>query len=283
MKIFRTPGDLQDELNLYRGKKSIGLVPTMGALHDGHLSILKHSLKQNAVTVCSIFVNPAQFNDLKDLANYPRDEDKDIQMLKNINCSITFIPDEKDIYPVKKLLDISFGDLENVMEGAFRPGHFKGVANVVKILFDIIKPDVAYFGEKDFQQLMIIKKLVQQFNMNTAIEAFPTVREKDGLAMSSRNIYLNKAERKAAPVIYQSLLLAKKMYHNKIPVGHIKMEVMKKIHSTEVLKVQYFEIVNADTLQPVEENNTIAAGRGCIAVQASDTRLIDNIALAFAE
>lgn len=279
MKIFATIQEIQNELQKHRnGKKQTGFVPTMGALHEGHLELIRQSVRENSVTVCSIFVNPAQFNNPDDLAKYPRTEERDSEMLRKNNCDIVFIPSVKEMYPDQKLLELNFGLMETVMEGAFRPGHFKGVATVVKKLFDIVQPDTAYFGQKDFQQLAIIRSLVEQLDLKVKITGCATVREKDGLAMSSRNIHLTRDEREHAPVIYKSLLKAKELFQKNRSLDEIKKTVTKKIEGTKFFKVQYFEIVNAGTLEPIVQitGNQVQA---CIAVLSSRTRLIDNIAL----
>jgi pantoate--beta-alanine ligase len=281
MKIFLTIKEIQNELQQHRKEgKQIGFVPTMGALHEGHLQLTRQSVNENAITVCSIFVNPTQFNNPVDLAKYPRTEETDIRMLEENNCSIVFIPSVDEMYPEKTLLEINFGCMETVMEGAFRPGHFKGVATVVKKLFDIVQPDVAYFGEKDFQQLAIIRNLVKQLNLKIKITGCRTVREKDGLAMSSRNIHLTEEERASAPVIYQSLLSAKADHQKGLSLETIKKKVINEIEKTKLFKVQYFEIVNAETLEPARQPADRNSVQACIAVLTSKTRLIDNIALA---
>lgn len=280
LKIFKTIKELQTELKFLRETGgSIGFVPTMGALHEGHIALIKRSVKENPITVCSIFVNPTQFNNPEDLEKYPRTLDADIKMLEENKCSLVFIPSVEEIYPENKLLEINFGSLETTMEGAYRPGHFRGVATVVNTLFKIVQPDVAYFGEKDFQQLAIVRNMVKQFQPSVKITGCETVREKDGLAMSSRNIHLTSGERKDASVIYRSLEFAKEEYQKKVPVADIKHHVVKKIENSHFFKVQYFEIVNAETLQPVGHNTFDVSIRACIAVLTSKTRLIDNISL----
>jgi len=278
MKIFTTIQEIQNELQQYHNSNtSVGFVPTMGALHEGHLELVRRSVKENSITVSSIFVNPTQFNNPDDLAKYPRTEITDSNMLEENKCDIVFIPSVDEMYHDKNLLDINFGFMETVMEGAFRPGHFKGVATVVKKLFDIVQPDVAYFGEKDFQQLAIIRSLVKQLNLKVKITGCATVREKDGLAMSSRNIHLSENERKSASVIFSSLSNAKMMYENNISLNEIKKYVSHETERSKLFKVQYFEIVNAETLQPIDNSNHEITVQACIAVLTSKTRLIDNI------
>ncbi|MEP7169025.1 MAG: pantoate--beta-alanine ligase [Bacteroidota bacterium] len=281
MKIFKTIEEIQNELRKVRNEKSaIGFVPTMGALHEGHLQLIRQSVNENAITVCSIFVNPTQFNNPDDLEKYPRTVETDVKMLEANKCDIVFIPSVDEMYPDKNLLDINFGSMETIMEGAFRPGHFKGVATVVKKLFDIVQPDVAYFGEKDFQQLAIIRSLVKKLKMAAKIIGCKTVREKDGLAMSSRNIHLTKVEREKASIIYKSLLTAKDSYQQNFSLDEIKKNVKGEIEKINLFKVQYFEIVNAETLEPISEIKNMFSVQACIAVLTSKTRLIDNIAFA---
>jgi pantoate--beta-alanine ligase len=279
MKIFTTIKEIQKELQQHRNeKKQVGFVPTMGALHEGHLQLIRQSVSENAITVCSIFVNPTQFNNPDDLAKYPRTETTDLAMLEKNKCDIVFIPSVAEMYRDKNLLDINFGFMETVMEGAFRPGHFKGVATIVKKLFDIVQPDVAYFGEKDFQQLAIIRNMVKQLNLSVKIIGCKTVREKDGLAMSSRNIHLTDDERKNASIIFKSLLAAKDCYLKNILLSEIKKNVKNQIEKTNLFSVQYFEIVNAETLETINEVTDKISVQACIAVLTSKTRLIDNIA-----
>ena len=260
-------------------KGSLGLIPTMGALHEGHASLIKKSLSQNTLSICSIFVNPTQFNNKKDFKNYPNRLDNDLKLLKEIGCDILFIPSKEAIYPSGlpcKTFD--FGLLDKVMEGASRPGHFSGVAMVVSRLFEIIKPQRAYFGEKDFQQLVIIKSLTaQKFN---TIEIIPcsTLREKDGLAMSSRNLLLNKRYRSAATRIYQRLL-AVKVRAKKVSVSELRSWVENAFKKDEDLVLDYFEIADAKSLRKSVNWSDFPNHIACIAVFAGTTRLIDNILL----
>jgi pantoate--beta-alanine ligase len=283
MKIFTTIKEIQNELQQLRNeKKQVGFVPTMGALHEGHLQLIRQCVSENTITVCSIFVNPTQFNNPDDLAKYPRTEKLDAKMLEENKCDIVFIPSVDEMYPdpdTSELPGINFGFMETVMEGVFRPGHFKGVATVVKKLFDIVQPDLAYFGEKDFQQLAIIRNLARQLKLNVKIIGCETVREKDGLAMSSRNIHLTKEERANVSVIYKSLLKAKDSYRENFSLDEIKKNAVGEIEKTNLYKVQYFEIVNAETLEPIVKRIHGMAAQACIAVLTSKTRLIDNIAL----
>jgi pantoate--beta-alanine ligase len=259
----------------------IGFVPTMGALHAGHISLVSEAVKQCPVTVVSIFVNPNQFNDKNDLKNYPRTEDKDIELLKTVmrEDDLVFIPPVNEIYPEEDKRVFSFGSLENVMEGLHRPGHFNGVAQVVSRLFDIVRPDIAFFGQKDFQQLAIIKELVRQTGSKVRIVGCPIVREKDGLAMSSRNQLLEPAIREKAGIIYRTISKAAEMIQaNDIPA--IKEYVVKTINDTVGFNTEYFEIVDEAQLIPVNSLKELVPGKkyyGCIALKAGNIRLIDNI------
>lgn len=275
---FSTVSDLQTALNADRlaGKK-IGFVPTMGALHEGHLSLIKSAAAENDIVVCSIFVNPTQFNSAVDLEKYPRMPDADIHLLKKAGCDYAFLPSVDEIYPNGKiLLDIHFGDLEKVMEGEFRPGHFKGMATVVNRLFEIVTPDNAYFGKKDFQQLAIVKNMVKQLGLSVNVIGCETLREEDGLAMSSRNMLLTVAQRKAAPMIYKAMRTAQEFipFHS---VEAVKELVIRYIQQSSLLKVEYFEIVNPDTLQPIQNWSECKEVQGCIAVLTEGPRLIDNV------
>ena len=275
---FATVIDLQAALNKDRidGKK-IGFVPTMGALHAGHLSLIARAAEENDVVVCSIFVNPTQFNNASDLEKYPRMPDADIHLLKQAGCDYAFLPSVDEIYPNgKQLLDIDFGALEKVMEGEFRPGHFKGMATVVNRLFEIVNPEKAYFGKKDFQQLAIVKNMVKQLRLPVNVIGCDTLREDDGLAMSSRNMLLTSPQRKAAPLIYKGMMTAQEFipYHT---VEAVKELVIRYIQQSPLLKVEYFEIVNPETLQPIQNWSECKEVQACIAVLTEGPRLIDNV------
>lgn len=262
---------------LKEGNRTIGFVPTMGALHAGHISLIEKAKSENDIVVCSIFVNPTQFNDPKDLENYPRMPEADIALLKSAGCDLVFLPTPIEIYPEGlRLLDISFGFMEETMEGAFRPGHFKGVATVVNRLFEIVQPTNSYFGEKDFQQLAIIRKMASMLKHSTSIIGCPTLRETDGLAMSSRNLLLTAEQRKAAPLIYKAMEMAKEFIPHQSPAAVIEL-VKRYIQKSPYLSVQYFQLVNPDTLEDIThwEEETIV--QGCIAVLTEGPRLIDNI------
>lgn len=277
MKIFTKVRDLTLEIDLLREQnKIIGFVPTMGALHEGHISLIKTCSEQNEITVVSIFVNPTQFNNANDLKNYPRNIEQDLSILRNTVTTILFLPDNDEMYPEKDERIFKFDNLENILEGAFRPGHFNGVAQIVSKLFNIVKPNNAYFGQKDYQQLTIIRKLVKQLKLNINVVACETLREPDGLAMSSRNVLLSKEYRAAAPKIYKYLKdSVLKLQNNSI--AKIKQDVIENINSERLLKVEYFEIVNAETLTPVDSLDNNIQIIGCIAVFAGNIRLIDNI------
>jgi pantoate--beta-alanine ligase len=278
MKIFETTNDLQHFLNALMGKASIGFVPTMGALHNGHISLLKRAIAENDLVVFSIFVNPTQFNDPEDLKNYPRTINEDIKLLQQQSNVVLFIPEVEEIYPtqMKSEPELNFNPLDQVMEGASRPGHFKGVARVVKRLFEIVKPHKAYFGQKDFQQLAIIKNMVEQLALPVQVIACPTEREADGLAMSSRNRNLTATARKEAAIIPQVLNQAALQSATK-SVQQVKDLVIGQIKANALLKLDYFEIADAKSLQPLQNWNSEGNNVACIAVFAGKVRLIDNI------
>lgn len=256
--------------------KSVGFVPTMGALHKGHLSLVDCATRDNDLVVASIFVNPTQFNDSGDLERYPRDLNSDLKLLDSVKCGIVFAPEEKEMYPESDKRVFDFGGLDKVMEGKHRPGHFNGVAQIVSKLLDLIKPDRAYFGLKDFQQLTIVKALVKKMGLNTEIVACPIVRENDGLAMSSRNRLLTVEERNESSLIAKTLLKARNLIHHK-SVKELAGWVIETVNKSNLLNVEYFEIVDAVNLKPVEDWNEPSVKIGCIAVYCGKVRLIDNI------
>ncbi|MEI6275022.1 MAG: pantoate--beta-alanine ligase [Prolixibacteraceae bacterium] len=277
MELFRTINELNQALEPVRGKGlSIGFVPTMGALHRGHLSLVERASKENDRVVVSIFVNPTQFNDLNDLKNYPRTLDADTLLLSSVSCDYIFSPGVDEIYPEPDTRKFDFGNLETVMEGQFRPGHFNGVAQVVSTLFSIVQPDKAYFGLKDFQQYSIIKNMTVRQNLPVSLVACETVREADGLAMSSRNGLLTPEHRRIAPHIYRILKEARAESGNFDPAT-VKRHVIEKINSTGLLRAEYFDIVDEMTLQSVSDWEQKGTKVGCIAVFAGSVRLIDNI------
>ena len=256
--------------------KRIGFVPTMGALHEGHLSLVKHCKEANDVCVVSIFVNPTQFNDQRDLLTYPRTQEKDCLLLQSIGCDYVFAPSEDEMYPEPDTRVFDLGTVSLVMEGAFRPGHFNGVAQVVSKLFDIVEPDDAFFGEKDFQQVAVIRELVKRLNLSVKIIACPILREADGLAMSSRNVRLSPEQRQIAPMI-ASILKESCTFVPMMNVREVIDWVVNSLNSEPVFRVEYFEIVDGKTLQPILNWNESAEPTGCIAVFCGDVRLIDNV------
>ncbi len=281
MKVFRNKKELKNHIKSLKNQgKSIGFVPTMGALHQGHLALVKNSLKDNDVTVVSIFVNPTQFDNPDDLKKYPRTFETDLSLLKELSPEIIiFYPDAEDFYDGKIQSEhFDFDGLENEMEGKHRPGHFDGVGTVVKKLFEVVQPDRAYFGEKDFQQLQIIKKLVEKQQMPIEIIPIPIYREPDGLAMSSRNRRLTQHHRAAAPFIYQVLKQSKVLFE-KEPIDTVKNFVSKAIEAHPYLELEYFEIAEEQTLKPATKKITGNKYRGFIVVYAGEIRLIDNIEL----
>lgn len=277
MKVIRTIVELRDVLDVYRkdGKK-IGLVPTMGALHAGHASLVERSVAQNDVTVVSIFVNPTQFNDKNDLMNYPRNLDADCALLEGVGAQIAFAPEVAEMYPEPDTRVFSFAPLDEVMEGPFRPGHFNGVAQIVSKLFYAVEPHRAYFGEKDFQQLAIIREMVRQLGLRLEIIGCPIVREADGLAMSSRNMLLMPEERTRALKISRTLF-ASLEYAKENTLQQTKAFVEEAINATEGFKLEYYQIVDGRTLQPVGQWDDSDYIVGCIALFCGKIRLIDNI------
>lgn len=256
--------------------ESIGFVPTMGALHNGHLSLVGKAKRESDFVVASLFVNPNQFNNSKDLENYPRDSKRDIALLESVGCDLLFEPPVYEVYPEEDTREFNFGTLTQVMEGEFRPGHFNGVAQVVSRLFDIVMPNRAFFGQKDFQQLAIIKQLVKICNYDITIVPCETIRESDGLAMSSRNQLLTEQHRTVAPVIYRALTRAKEIA-KEIDIAELKSSVVDEIESTPLLEVEYFDIVDGLTLESLSSLSQSSNPVGAIAVFAGEVRLIDNI------
>ena len=284
MDIFLTIKETKKYvLSLKNQGKTVGFVPTMGALHKGHMALAQRAKKENDIALSSIFVNPLQFNDTKDLEKYPRTLEKDSEMLKSVGCDGVFAPSVDEMYGEQGKSEqpeqFDLGDLDRVMEGLQRPGHFQGVCVVVKKLFNIVEPDKAYFGEKDFQQLAVIKHMVKTLGMTVQIVPCHTVREADGLAMSSRNALLGANERKNAPLIYATLQKAKEEWKDGSVEGwnHLKISVEEAINKSPFLKLEYFEVVNSETLQPLVSWEDAKNIRACIAVKAGAVRLIDNI------
>ncbi|MBI5739203.1 MAG: pantoate--beta-alanine ligase [Nitrospirae bacterium] len=257
--------------------KSIGFVPTMGALHEGHLSLLRRSKDENVFTAVSIFVNPTQFGPQEDFNKYPRDLDGDLDKLSPLKVDAVFFPDAGEMYPEGFSTSIQIGHIGEILCGASRPGHFNGVATVVSKLFNIVMPHRAYFGQKDFQQTAVIRKLVRELNFDIDVNVCPTVRETDGLAMSSRNAYLTKEQRKAAAILFRSLMLGKDLVvSGRISdARRVKSGMMGLIEGEPLVGVEYVEVVDAENLAEIREIKTPAAI--CLAVRIGDTRLIDNI------
>ncbi|WP_421798311.1 pantoate--beta-alanine ligase [Haliscomenobacter sp.] len=280
MFLYHTLSELQQYLNSRRRLgEQIGFAPTMGALHSGHLDLIRHSKAHNACTVCSIFVNPTQFNDPKDLEKYPRTPEKDLAMLESVGTEVVFMPAVEEIYPpgLETTLQLELGQLDKVMEGAFRPGHFQGMAQVVKRLLDIVQPDRLYMGQKDFQQFSIVGHMIRQLNLPVELVMVPTVREADGLAMSSRNVRLSEAQRTVAPVIYQTLSWAKTQLGIQ-PIAEIEAEAMQRLSLPE-FRPEYFQIVDGRTLLPVIEPTEHKWIVACVASWVGEVRLIDNLEL----
>lgn len=273
---------LQEHLNQLRNLGSVGFVPTMGALHRGHISLVEKAKKENKTVVVSIFVNPTQFNDPNDLKRYPRNLEADMKLLKSTGCDVVFAPEAEEIYPEPDpdsyWEKFDFGNLEKVMEGKHRPGHFNGVAQVVSKLFEIVKPDKAYFGLKDFQQLAVINKMVKMLGMPVEVVPCPIIREESGLAMSSRNELLSKIERENAALIFRTLAEAQNLA-GQFSVRELENQVTETINKNPYLNVEYFEIVNFENLQPVKNWQEEGKKIGCIAVFCGKVRLIDNIVL----
>lgn len=261
-----------------RDRSGIGFVPTMGALHAGHRSLVERARRECATVVVSVFVNPTQFNDKTDLKNYPRTPEADLRLLEEVGADYVFMPSVEEVYPEPDTRTFDFGMIDKVMEGATRPGHFNGVAQVVSRLFDLVKPAKAYFGEKDFQQIAVIREMVRQLRIPVEIIPCPIVRGEDGLALSSRNTLLDTDHRTAAPYIYKVLKAAVEKSHQTTP-DQLAAWVTAQVESNPLLKVIYFQVVDASTMQQVRTWEESPAIQGCIAVQAGDIRLIDNIKL----
>ncbi len=277
MKILHTLAEADRHIDsILSGGATLGFVPTMGALHEGHLTLVRTAKKATDHVVASIFVNPIQFNNPEDLLKYPREEETDVRKLKDAGCDMVFIPTVEEMYPVPDTTVFDFGNLDKVMEGKFRPGHFNGVAIVVKKLFEIIRPHQAFFGEKDYQQLAIIRSMVTRLHLPVRIIPCKTVREPDGLAMSSRNMRLSPEERAIAPVIYQILNQAKKL-KKKLTVQQVTDWARAEFLKYPAFTLEYFEIVDADTLQPVKSWDSSDRTIACTAAYLGKVRLIDNI------
>jgi pantoate--beta-alanine ligase len=294
MIIFNFKGEVQDYLkNAKKLGKIIGFVPTMGALHPGHISLINYAKESCDLVVCSIFVNPTQFNNLSDLDKYPRTLEADVRLLEEAGCDVVFAPEISEMYSPKELelkaqgiedrswtqgKIVDFGILDKVMEGTQRPGHFNGVAQVVSKLFNIVQPHKAFFGQKDFQQLAIIRSMVKQLGISVEIISCPILREKDGLAMSSRNVRLTPLQRKVVPVISQTLFKIKEMRPTHTP-AQLKAIVNEQLSFYPILKLAYFEIVDSETLELISDFGKSRSAVACIAVELEGLRLIDNVVL----
>ena len=277
MELYNTIAQLEYALSPLRDRDlKVGLVPTMGALHAGHLSLVKQCVSDNDVCVVSIFVNPTQFNNQEDLEKYPRDIEKDRLFLSEAGVDFIFAPTVHEVYPEPDTRQFDFGALDKVMEGKFRPGHFNGVAQVVSRLFDIVRPDKAYFGEKDFQQLAIIRAMKRQLNISVEIVPMPIVREASGLALSSRNERLTERQKEIAVNISSTLFESRK-WNEALSVKETIDKVVEKLNAFDELNVEYFEIVDGNTLQPVQQWADSSYIVGCITVFCGEVRLIDNI------
>ncbi|WP_221656968.1 pantoate--beta-alanine ligase [Bacteroides salyersiae] len=277
MKVIHTIEDLQAELSALKAQgKKVGLVPTMGALHAGHASLVKRSVNENDVTVVSVFVNPTQFNDKNDLVKYPRTLEADCKLLEDCGATLVFAPSVEEMYPEPDTRQFSYAPLDTVMEGAFRPGHFNGVCQIVSKLFDAVKPHRAYFGEKDFQQLAIIREMVRQMKFDLEIVGCPIVREEDGLALSSRNARLSSDERENALNISRTLFKSR-TFAATHSVSETQKMVEDAIAAAPGLRLEYFEIVDGNTLQKIGDWNETSYAVGCITVFCGEVRLIDNI------
>ena len=275
MKVFESVKELRAELDKAE-QSGIGFVPTMGALHAGHRSLVERARRENGTVVVSVFVNPTQFNDKNDLKHYPRTPEADARLLEEAGADFVLMPTVEEIYPQPDTRQFDFGLIDKVMEGATRPGHFNGVAQVVSRLFDIVRPARAYFGEKDFQQIAVIKSMVAQLALPIEIVECAIVRGEDGLALSSRNTLLDAAHRAAAPHIYATLRAAVTQSQEMAP-ARLKEGVTAEVERNPLLKVIYYQSVDARTLQEVAAWDDSPRIQGCIAVQAGDIRLIDNI------
>jgi len=278
MEVFTSVKSLRQFLDQQiLQQKTIGLVPTMGALHKGHISLIEAAKKDNDIVVCSVFVNPTQFNNPEDLAKYPRTFDADRAMLENAGCSAVFAPSVEEVYPEQPVLKMNFGALETVMEGASRPGHFNGVGIVVSKLFNIVRPHRAYFGQKDLQQVSVVRQLVSDLAFGLELVICPTIRETDGLAMSSRNTRLNDAERAIAPEIYRILATSGENLRAGTQVAEVVSWAKSEFERIKEFTLDYFEVIDIKTLLPIEKLGPAGSNAICVASFLGPVRLIDNI------
>lgn len=277
MKIVRTVNELKSAVGALKAEgRSVGFVPTMGALHDGHISLINRARADNDIVVASVFVNPTQFNNPDDLRTYPRTEEADCARLGDAGVDIAFLPSVEEMYPEPDTRVFKLGLVAEVMEGAMRPGHFNGVAQVVSRLFAMVGPDRAYFGEKDFQQIAVIRRMVELEGFDIDIVACPIKREADGLALSSRNVRLTPHQRDIAPNIHR-ILEESRDYYLVLSVDEVRRKVIDAVNAYPEMEVEYYDIVNADDMQPINEWSQCADAVGCITVYLGDVRLIDNI------
>jgi pantoate--beta-alanine ligase len=278
MKVYKKKSELTAYLDAFRGIKSTGFVPTMGALHSGHLRLIEESKKDCEITICSIFVNPKQFNNYDDYANYPNNLNKDLEKLKKLNCDIVYTPKINDLYAnEEKVKEFDFGPLANIMEGKFRPGHFNGMATVIEKFFNIINPTKAFFGQKDLQQLQIVKALVHQMNIPIEIKGTPTVREENGLAKSSRNELLSANAKDEATLIYKCLNYC--LNNKEKGVRALKLYIQNQFKKQDTLELEYAEITSLKNLLPISKWEAENENAICIAAYIDSVRLIDNIIL----
>ena len=259
--------------------KSIGLVPTMGALHDGHLALIRASKAENEVTVSSIYINPTQFNNQADLDKYPRTREADIKLLEAEGCDVLFAPQNAEMYSENQSLIFDFGTLDKVLEGKFRPGHFSGVALVVSKLFNIVQPDMAYFGQKDYQQFQVINRLKEELKFSIQLRSVPIIREKSGLALSSRNQRLSEQDKGNALFLYETLIEAKAQLLNGASFSKVRSEAEARVKKYEGVKLEYFELANKNTLQELGDTRNFKNGILLIAAFVNEVRLIDNMLL----
>lgn len=279
MKVIHKIDELRSFVKLKKTNNSIGLVPTMGALHQGHLSLVKLALEKCDFTIASIFVNPAQFNKKEDLERYPTDIESDIALLNQAGTDLVFVPSIEEIYPIKPELKISFGSLENQLEGKFRPGHFAGVGLIVSKLFNLIQPEHAFFGQKDLQQFFIIKKLVDELNFDIQLHMAPIIREANGLAMSSRNERLSPEQKNTASLIYSSLAAARTSLNNGKSIPSTKALVEELFVQEPSLELEYFEVIDTNSFEPLNTTEGAKTIALCLAAEIGNVRLIDNLLL----
>lgn len=283
MRVVKTISELKSLISGYKQEnKTVGLIPTMGALHAGHKSLVDRARKENDIVVVSVFVNPTQFNNKQDLATYPRTEERDCALLEAAGCDVVFMPAVEEVYPEPDNRQFDLGAVAEVMEGAHRPGHFNGVAQIVSKLFGFVEPDRAYFGEKDFQQIAVIRKMVQLEGFKLQIVACPIKREDDGLALSSRNVRLTAEQRQLAPNIYR-VLKESCNFAKSHTVAETEKFVVDSLNALPQMEVEYYSIVDALTMQPVSDWAGADSITGCITVYCGEVRLIDNIAYKKAE